>query len=388
MVGNIVLIAVLAAGVAGTGKFPEEKKASEGIRDEQYRQMDRYFDSFIDASDTTRGEYWKKLVFSSPAKYDRSVQRYRDDWARFLAMPQPGKTPLNVKREKVAEFPGYIIERVWFDVVPGVQSYGILLTPKVKGPRAGLIALHGHSGFPELLTGVVPEKPDGGYRGFGRTAVERGYVVWCPYIYSVYSDEREPKVGPGAQGRDMLQKKALITGRTLMGLEVAKMRRGVDFLQTLPEVDPKRIGMYGLSKGGHYTLYTAAVEPRLKAAVVSGWFNHRKKKLTAPDDGTPVHFFLTQNHRSEYYLPDLLNRFGDAELAWMVAPRALMIENGDKDPAVLIKDAREEFQRVVPVYERLGLKDHARFAAFDGPHRIDGAESWPFLDKQLGNTPP
>ena len=130
-------------------------------------------------------------------------------------------------------------------------------------------------------------------------------------ILGYYSEEHTPR----AQGRDLLHKKALLSSRTLMGLEVAKLRRAVDYLSTLPEVDPRRIGIYGLSKGGHYTLYTAGLEKRLRAVVVSGWFNDRTKKLTHPkSEDTPTPF-LTRIDRSEYYLADLLDRFGDAELA-------------------------------------------------------------------------
>src|SRR5205807_8709601 len=124
-----------------------------------------------------------------------------------------------------------------------------------------------------------------------------------------YSGEHEPQEGPRSQGRDLLHKKALLSNRTLMGLEVAKLRRAVDYLSTLPEVDPQRIGIYGLSKGGHYTLYTAGIEKRLRAVVVSGWFNDRVRKITGyktSENPTP---FITRLHRSEYYLHDLLDRF-------------------------------------------------------------------------------
>jgi dienelactone hydrolase len=66
-----------------------------------------------------------------------------------------------------------------------------------------LIALHGVQGTPEYVAGVAPE-PSGRdysvYRTFARTAAERGYVVWCPFIYNHYSEEREPKEGPGGDG--------------------------------------------------------------------------------------------------------------------------------------------------------------------------------------------
>src|SRR5215467_3813234 len=132
-------------------------------------------------------------------------------------------------------------------------------------------------------------------------------------IQGYYSEEREPHEGPEAKGRDLLHKKALLSGRTLMGLEVAKIRRAVDYLRTLPDVDPERIGIYGLSKGGHYTLYTAGVETRLKAVVVSGWFNDRLKNLTGPRNGPNPTPFLTRTPRGESSRPDLLNRSGEAK---------------------------------------------------------------------------
>jgi dienelactone hydrolase len=376
---------VLLAAAAAAAQLPERIEDSEKIRDEQYWQMDRYVTGLAQKADETRAAYWKGLDFSSVAAYDRSVTRYRRDWAQFLGVPDTGRLPLNPKKVKVAELDTHTAYRVWLDTMPGVAAYGILLVPKkAAGKLPALVALHGHGGSAEIVAGfLAPEPPDkSAYRRFGETAVKRGYVVWCPYIYGLYSEENEPKEGPAAKGRNILNKKALLSDRTIMGLEIAKLRRGVDYLQSLPEVDPARIGMYGLSKGGHYTLYTAALEPRLKAAVVSGWFNHRARKLLAPMTG-PGMFWITYPNRDEYYLKGLLNRFGDAELGWMIAPRALMIENGTQDGAVLVNDAQEEFRRIEEVYGRLGLKDKARFASFAGPHRIDGVESFPFLDAWL-----
>jgi dienelactone hydrolase len=366
-------------------RFPEDAKDSKAILDEQYRQMDRYFDQFIAQGAEHRKQYWSRLDFSSPAAYDKSADAYRRDWAKFLSVPAPANTPLNVKQVKVKEFDTYTAWRVWFDTVPGVQAYGILLVPKTPGPKPALICVHGHQGTPEIVAGFLSDDvlKNNIYRTFGRTAVQRGYVAWCPMIQGYYSEEHQPQDGPDSKGRDLLHKKALLTGRTLMGLEVAKLRRGVDFLETLPDVDRSRIGIYGLSKGGHYTLYTAGIETRLKAVVVSGWFNDRAKKVggyKTEDNPTP---FITRTHRSEYYLPDLLDRFGDAELAWMIAPRPLLIEAGTKDDSVNVHFAREEFQRVQAVYGRLDKSSLAVFAPFDGPHQIHGVDSFPFLDHWL-----
>jgi cephalosporin-C deacetylase-like acetyl esterase len=379
----VLLLAVLPALAAG--RFPEQPKDTVPILDEQYRQMDRYFDRLIAEAEQKRADYWKRLDFSSPTSFDRSADPYRQDWSEFLSIPYDRKSPLQVKQVKVHEFPAYTAYRVWFDTLPGVQAYGILLVPRKSGRKPALICVHGHQGTPEIVAGFLPDEllRKNIYRTFGRTAVERGYVVWCPMILGYYSEEHEPQEGPESKGRDLLHKKALLTGRTLMGLEVAKLRRAVDFLETLPDVDAQRIGIYGLSKGGHYTLYTSGVETRLKAVVVSGWFNDRTRKLANNKSQANPTPFLTRIHRSEYYLPDLLDRFGDRELGWMIAPRPLMIEAGTKDNSVNIDYARAEFKHVQALYGRLGIAERAVFAAFEGPHQIDGTQSFPFLDQWL-----
>ena len=234
-----ILTAALALPALAADHFPEDAKDSLPILDEQYKQMDWYFDRQIASGVEIRARYWSRLDFSSPTAFDRSAQPYRQDWAKFLAVPNPGSIPLNPKRVKVREFDTYTAYRVWFDTVLGVQAYGILLVPKKPGPKPALICVHGHEGTPEIAAGFLPEKVLAGniYRVFGRQAVERGYVAWCQMIWGYYSDERESQEGPQAKGRDLLHKKALLTGRTLMGLEVAKLRRAVDYLQTLPEVE-------------------------------------------------------------------------------------------------------------------------------------------------------
>jgi hypothetical protein len=139
-------------------RFPENARDSEFIRDEQYRQMDRYFDRQIDGAAAAREKYWSRLDFSSPRDFDRSAGPYRKDWARYLGVPEAGGAPLNVKRSKVREFDTYTAWRVWFDTVPGVQAYGILLIPKTpSGPKPALICVHGHQGTPEIVAGFLPE---------------------------------------------------------------------------------------------------------------------------------------------------------------------------------------------------------------------------------------
>src|SRR5262245_42129381 len=119
--------AVLGLARAADTRFPEQEKDSKPIRDQQYRQMDRYFTGLIEQAERKRAEYWKKLDFSSPGAYDRSVQQYRDDWVRYLGVPQTSGVPLEPRRQKLAEFEDSTAYRVWLQTLPGVEAYGILL---------------------------------------------------------------------------------------------------------------------------------------------------------------------------------------------------------------------------------------------------------------------
>src|SRR5436190_4149919 len=343
----------------------EKIEDSRSIRDKQYAQLDAWLNARLDLSAQNRAAYWK-LDFSSKPNYERSLARYRKDWAAMLGVPPAYTGPLREKRVKISDYPKFTAYRVWFDALAGVQTYGILLVPKNRTGRApALICQHGHADMPEKTVGLL----DGPiYRNFARVFAEKGFVTFSPYLVSRYSEENEHAEGPKAWGRDVLFKKGIMVGHTLLGIETRKFTRTVDYLQSLPEVDPERIGMYGLSKGGQYTLAIAPLETRIKLAVVSGWFNDRQKKNLEQGTDDSMHF-ITKIHRSEYYMRDLLDRFGDAELAWMIAPRPLLIENGDRDSAVHIDDARAEFERVRAVYEKLGMKDRAVFAGFHGEHR-------------------
>jgi dienelactone hydrolase len=357
----------------------ETMDQSRAIRDTQYAELNAWLDSQIAQAPEKRAAYWK-LDFSSQAAYVRSLARYRADWADMLGVPPDSHGPFHEKRVKLADYPAFTMYRVWFEAWPGVHTYGILLLPRnLHGRAPALICQHGHADSPEKTMGLV-EGPI--YREFARVFAEKGYVTFSPYLVSRYSEENQPTEGPQAWGRDMLFKKASLIGRTLLGVEARKFTRTVDWLQSLPEVDPQRIGMYGLSKGGQYTLAVAPLDPRIKVAVVSGWFNDRTKK-NLEQTASPSMHFLTLTHRSEYYMRNLLDQFGDAELAWMIAPRPLLVENGDRDSAVLIDDARAEFARVSAVYAKLGIRDRAVFAGFHGEHRIDGVESFPFVEKWL-----
>ena len=102
-----------------------------------------------------------------------------------------------------------------------------------------IIAQHGMRGSAEQVTALLDldyEKDI--YHQFGRVLAERGYVVFAPNLVGDY------------EHRNRIAREATLFGQTILGLETFRISRAVDFLQSMREVDPERIGFWGLSMGG------------------------------------------------------------------------------------------------------------------------------------------
>jgi hypothetical protein len=89
------------------------------------------------------------------------------------------------------------------------------------------------------------------------------------------------------------------------------------------------------------------------------------------------------NNVWEVYEFDLGHTFNHAEMAMVIAPRPFMVERGHDDGVARDEWVAGEFAKVRRHYTKLGIPERARIAFFDGPHRIDGAETYAFLHEHL-----
>jgi dienelactone hydrolase len=253
-------------------------------------------------------------------------------------------------------------------VLPGVYATGVYLRPKTAHAKARLplvISAHGRGGMP-------PETADGTLGGIGKSrrdlswhALKHGYAVWQP-VYVHYDED-------GSDFRDRLTVRAWQAGTSLPAIEIAKTVRALDALLKRPDIDPDRVAMMGHSYGGFYTLYTTALEPRIRVAVVSAYFNDREAVLNASEpDG-----FL------DWRFPDSLTQWRDPSVAALVAPRPLLINAGNQDQLFPIAGARKAAPEIRHVYERLGVGDRFKFREYVARHDFDGATAMRFIDRHL-----
>jgi dienelactone hydrolase len=168
-------------------------------------------------------------------------------------------------------------------------------------------------------------------------------------------------------------------GMMRVALPIAQTRRVVDFLQSLPFVDPQRIGYYGLSYGGYSALWIPPLEERLAAVVVSGHFNDWRSKITA--DTTATSYLLHPDE--DFYNWDVLHRFTHVELVALDAPRPVCIEYGTRDGITTPEWTAYAWKQLAAVRDHLGLGERILLAQFDGVHEVRGEESFAFLDRFL-----
>ncbi|MDG3006128.1 dienelactone hydrolase family protein [Paludisphaera mucosa] len=318
-----MLAAVLGAGLArGSEPGPDYRTIGPPIAGTKPLDMpgdlasqlvagaDRFLLRKIDESAAGRASHWKR-DFSSAEAYPRSIEPNRRRLAHILGVRDPRvpfAEPARIQGEGLVSFVGDALEihAIRWPVIGDVTGEGLLVQARGEGPSSGVIVVVPDADqTPEQLAGIEPGLPP--ERQVARRLAESGFTVIAPVLID---RAVAPRMGGGAQltSREFLQRPAFVLGRTLLGLEVQKVLAIVDSAAAGPE---PRVGVFGYGEGGAVALYAAALDPRIDAACVSGYFDDRDDVWRQPVD------------RNVF---GLLDQFGDAELASMIAPRPLVVE--------------------------------------------------------------
>ncbi|MGB9625802.1 MAG: hypothetical protein ACPMAQ_13175, partial [Phycisphaerae bacterium] len=317
--------------------------------------IDRFFTRELAASPERREHHWHR-DYASPEAYGRSIEANRARFAKIIGAVDPRVPRVEMhlvatttRPARIADREGYTVEAVRWPVLDGVDAEGLLLQPRGK-PIARIVALPDADWTPEMLAGIEPGIDTAGQ--FARRLAENGCQVLIPALI----DRRDtwsgnPKIRMTNQPhREFIYRMAFEMGRHIIGYEVQKALAAVDWFSSLPgpaavapatsdlksevraggaplqggvrsdsaggrspggETARVPIGIIGYGEGGLIAFYAGALDTRIDAVCVSGYFQSRQGVWAEPI------------YRNVWAL---LDEFGDAEIASLIAPRSLIIE--------------------------------------------------------------
>ncbi len=290
-----------------TGKEDLAKVMVEGI--------DKYLTRALEASVAGRAQFWKP-DFSSPKAYATSVQPNRDRLKKILGVVdqrlqmQMDQVAPTDRPALVGETARYKVYTVRWPVLPGVDGEGLLLEPAGKA-TANVIALPDAAWTPEMAVGLVPGVDK--QAQFARRLAENGCRVLVPTLVDrqdTWSGSTRINRFTNQPHREFVYRMAYQMGRHTIGYEVQKVLAAVDWF-TRDQAKPP-VGVIGYGEGGLLALYSAALDTRIQATVVSGAFGPRNQI-----DREPI-------YRNVW---GLLKEFGDGDLLRLIVPRALIVEH-------------------------------------------------------------
>ena len=276
-------------------------------------------------------------------------------------LPMPPKTPLHPQIFGRIENRTYSIEKVLLETMPGYYLGGNLYRPLKPAPEGGFPAIaspHGHWQYGRLEHSTVASVP-----ARCINLAQQGYVVFC-YDMVGYNDTIQTPHDFGSPAEQLWDWGSL-------SLQTWNSIRVVDFLQSLPGVNPERIGATGASGGGTQTFLLAAIDDRIKFAA-------------------PVNMVsaIMQGGGICENAPNLRFDTFNVEFAAMMAPRPMILVSATGDWTK--NNLTEEFPAVKAIYDLYDKASNLEAAHQDAPHNYNqfGREAvYRFFAKHVLNDP-
>ncbi|MBL4885659.1 MAG: acetylxylan esterase [Planctomycetaceae bacterium] len=346
--------AILIIGATGQfafGEKPEEKvpgytEVDLGIDPNQ--AVAEYFEM-----ETRRIEKKFSLKQVDGKTWLKNKDLYRKQLAEMLGLsPFPKRTPLKttITGEIVEE--DFIVRNLHYQSSPGLYVTANLYLPKkVTKPVPAILYVCGHA---RVVKDDVSFGNKTNYHYHGVWFAKNGYA--CLMIDTIQLGELQG-IHHGTYSKDMWWWNA--RGYTPAGVEAWNSIRGIDYLQSLPEVDAERIGITGRSGGGVYSWWTAALDERIKVAVpVAGITSMRNYIVDGCIEGHCDCMFMVNSYGWDFPM-----------IAALVAPRPLLITNTDKDRIFPLDGVMDVYWQTRHIYEELGAGDKIGIAISEGPHK-------------------
>jgi dienelactone hydrolase len=310
---------------------------------------------------------------------------------------------------EVVDCGDYVRETVRFNTTPDARVPAFVLVPKnLSTPAPAIVALHDHGGFylwgKEKIVEVPNEHPVltdfkkqyYGGKSIATELVRQGYLVavidmfyWGERRMLLDDDPADWRERPVSLTRERIQafnsragQSEQLVGRTIYsagftwpGVMFWDDVRTVDYLLTRPDVDKRRIACVGLSVGGLRSCHLAALDERIRAAVVVGWMASFPAQLRK-------HIRNTIGHTK--VVPGLYRHLDYPDVASLAMPTPLLVINGSKDGLFHLEGVKASFDKLRACYAKAGRPDQFRARLYDTPHEFNTqmqGEAWAWLKR-------
>ena len=380
---NLAASAIAVSGLTDFEDFSQGGSDSQG----QYRgplSASEVTDRQLDTLQFSLSSYESiKPSMSFSAKNEAAARvwqkRVRGKLTELLGGFPTSRVALQARILEKKRFNGYTREKVIFQSRETLSVFGYLLLPeKVSSRVPAIVCLPGHGRGCDDIVGITEngqqrETKSGYARDFALQVVEHGYAALAieQLAFGCRRDDAALKKGPGQSSCQPAAGAALLFGQTMIGWRVWDVMRSIDYLLTRSEVDPSRIATMGISGGGTVSLFSAALDERIRVSIVSGYFNTFRDSI------------LSLSHCIDNYIPGILNYIEMYDIAGLIAPRGLFTESGARDPIFPIRGSRAAAKKATDIYSVFGAETRFGHEVFDDEHVFYGKGAFEFLNKML-----
>lgn len=349
--------------VSGQNISPADQKLETERTDAYAAQLENYLRQYlVDDYNKRSTSAWHR-DFSSIDAFERSVASNRERWSSIVIKP-----PVLIKSGPVIRKP-YTIEGIkgeWLELpLGGITAQAFLAFPAgYNGERKLPLIIVQHG------IGSTPETPfrGGAYHEYAKELLNAGFAVLVPM--NLMSIER----------RNKIERLCRLADISLPGIELVRVQNLLDIVLTDSGIDPQRVGMWGVSLGGMATMFWMPLEPRIKAGVVSAWFNERRNKMVVPDDRYTSFLVTTEDHA---FFTGWLTEFSDYDVVSLICPRPLLIQHGKQDRIAHWPQVLEEYNMAKTHYEKLNIPERIQMDMHEGGHEAIIESGVKFMTKWL-----
>jgi dienelactone hydrolase len=304
---------------------------------------------------------------------------YSDTRAAYLAVIDRPRVPLKPELAELPAVEGLKKYHLWFSADASERVPGYLLLPDAKlfkGPRPVVIVLHGTGGNKDSVADIVLEAARAGFVGVAIDGRHHG---------------ERTRAGSGAAEYNQAIAEAFKSGEAhpFYYDTTWDVMRLVDYLSTRKDVDSRRIGLTGISKGGIETYLAAAADPRIAVAVPyigvqsfkwsldNGQWRARIATIQDAFDASVAHAGKTGNADfvREFYarvVPGIDGQFDGPAMLALIAPRPLLVVNADSDANTPIAGVRLAVETAKASYAAANAADRLQLIVEENtPHRVN-----------------